>query len=426
MFNFYKKNKGFTLIELLACIIVLGILAVIITPTVSKIISSSKKSTSEKSVLGFIKAIDYAQLEYQYLNDGLITEEIDQLNLSTSETKDINVISTDFDDYGKISSGDFIINGYYCTYRSGDVECNETAKIKPSYVLDETNGDYFAIMGYANFFDIDGLRRYLIKSITFTHELPEGTGYDISLNNDKSVLLFANKTGEIISNVDLGIGLIINFPEELETWDVVIYSDEIISAPQDCSYFFSGLLILDSIDFNDMFETSNVTNMKKMFNNFASNYLQSLVLDSKFNTSNVTNMEGMFNSTGCKAMTTLDLGNNFDTSKVTNMSYMFNGTGYNAMTTLDLGNNFDTSKVTNMSYMFNGTGKDAMTTLDLGPLFKKISTTNTNMFSDTGKSGCIITAHQDIVNYSTQFKLGIDSTTYIDYTRGTIQASYTN
>lgn len=61
-------------------------------------------------------------------------------------------------------------------------------------------------------------------------------------------------------------------------------------------------------------------------------------------TSNVTNMERMFYNSNIK---TIDLSN-FNTSNVTNMIYMF----YNSQaTTLDV-SKFDTSKVTNMSGMF--------------------------------------------------------------------------
>ena len=63
-------------------------------------------------------------------------------------------------------------------------------------------------------------------------------------------------------------------------------------------------------------------------------------------TSNVTNMNKMFYY--CQELTTLDLSS-FNISKVTDMSYMFYYC--QKLTTLDL-SNFDTSKVTNMESMF--------------------------------------------------------------------------
>ena len=53
-----KNKKGFTLIELLAVIVVLSVVALITVPTVLGIIESSRKSSAEKSALGYIDAIE--------------------------------------------------------------------------------------------------------------------------------------------------------------------------------------------------------------------------------------------------------------------------------------------------------------------------------------------------------------------------------
>ncbi|MDQ0567381.1 BspA family leucine-rich repeat surface protein [Mycoplasma yeatsii] len=93
----------------------------------------------------------------------------------------------------------------------------------------------------------------------------------------------------------------------------------------------------------DKFITSKVTNMSFMFNR-AHRFNSSL--GNNFNTSNVTDMEGMF-----KEAKSFDqvLGENFNTSKVTNMKEMF----YQAHKfNKSLGNFFDTSLVTTMESMF--------------------------------------------------------------------------
>ena len=123
-------------------------------------------------------------------------------------------------------------------------------------------------------------------------------------------------------------------------------------------------------------------------------------------------------------MKSLDLGDKFDTSNVTNMTEMFYSTGFTAMKSLDLGDKFDTSSVTNMSGMFIYTGCTSMTSLDLGPAFTHIASTNTNMFNKTGKSGCVINAPEAIYQNSTNFKLNTNSSTTINYTRGTINPKY--
>ena len=75
----------------------------------------------------------------------------------------------------------------------------------------------------------------------------------------------------------------------------------------------------------------------------------------------------------CEALTNLELSN-FDTSNVTNMSRMFYRCG--ALTNLEL-SNFDTSKVTNMSYMF---GYCSALTIIKGSLDLSSAALVTNMF----------------------------------------------
>jgi surface protein len=80
----------------------------------------------------------------------------------------------------------------------------------------------------------------------------------------------------------------------------------------------------------------------------ACSYLTTLVLND-FDTSNVTDMKKMFYS--CSRLTSLDVSI-IDTSNVTNMNSMFYDTS--SLTSLDLGPNFNTSNVDNMSLMFYG------------------------------------------------------------------------
>ena len=186
----------------------------------------------------------------------------------------------------------------------------------------------------------------------------------------------------------------------------------------------TGSAAMTSLDLGDKFDTSNVTDMEMMFSSTGYSAMTSLNLKSKFNTSKVTNMKEMFHYCGHTAMTSLNLGDNFDTSKVTNMNRMFDSTGYTAMTALDLGDKFYTTSVTDMGYMFNSCGQTVMVALDLGPCFTKIVSTNTDMFSKTGKSGAIIYAPESIFSDEKNFKLDSTSTTTISYARGTINPIY--
>ena len=85
------------------------------------------------------------------------------------------------------------------------------------------------------------------------------------------------------------------------------------------------------------FDTSNVTNMRSMFERCTN-----LTTIPQLDTSNVTDMYGMFSN--CSSLTSIP---QLDTSNVTDMSYMFNYCS--KLTTIP---QLDTSNVTNMSYMF--------------------------------------------------------------------------
>ncbi len=157
---------------------------------------------------------------------------------------------------------------------------------------------------------------------------------------------------------------------------IIVSSQKEIFAPENCSDFCSsfryekkGVQFSDlvSIDF-DNFNTSNVTNMSKMFYNVTS--LKTINL-SKFDTSKVTNLSYMFYFT---VLETLDLSN-FDTSNVENMSGMFSTNS--SLNKIDI-LNFNTSKVTDMSYMFNSTGFE---NLDLRNLNSTQVTNMKGMFS---------------------------------------------
>lgn len=149
-------------------------------------------------------------------------------------------------------------------------------------------------------------------------------------------------------------------------------SDSKMNANPNCYNMFSArshnendcLPRLESIEFGNGFNTSNVTNMNSMFNWCLS--LTSLDL-SIFNTSNVTSMGSMF--AGCSSLTSLNVSN-FNTLSVSGMSCMFYDC--NGLTSLDL-SSFNTSNVTHMDQMFNGC--QGLTSLDLSN-FNTASVTN--------------------------------------------------
>lgn len=159
---------------------------------------------------------------------------------------------------------------------------------------------------------------------------------------------------------------VFNGNEELGEELTQIILDPGVRANQDSSYLFAGLNHHKKIVGLANLDTTNVTNMAKMFADCDS--LTSLDFNS-FNTANVTDMSHMFEKND--VLKSLNLSN-FDTTKVTNMWQMF--IDCISLTYLDL-SHFNTAKVTDMRDML-----DSCTNLNhliLGP--KTLLSTETGL-----------------------------------------------
>lgn len=174
-------------------------------------------------------------------------------------------------------------------------------------------------------------------------------------------------------------------------YDLYIGAKGGIIANEDSSNLFFNFQNIKEINFNNNFDTRNVTEMHNIFCdnwnlikiNFGETFITSNVMDmsgmfarcyklenidlSNFNTRNVIDMNCMF--WGCSTLSSLDISN-FETTNVTNMSAMFRDC--EKIISLDLVN-FDTKNVTNMRFMFHGCS--SLTTLD-------ISSFNTSLVKD--------------------------------------------
>ncbi len=158
--------------------------------------------------------------------------------------------------------------------------------------------------------------------------------------------------------------------------------------PTSCYKWFDGMSALTSFT-NIIYylNTSNVTNMSRMFYNCES--LTSLDV-SKFNTANVTNMSNMFFD--CSSLTTLNLSS-FNTANVTNMTGMFSGCS--SLTTLNV-SNFNTANVTSMGAMlWNCSG---ITSLDLSN-FTVASTANTSLMLSNMRGLQTLTLSSSLASY---------------------------
>ncbi len=147
--------------------------------------------------------------------------------------------------------------------------------------------------------------------------------------------------GSIAENTIFGVDEVsgeINVPWILDDYSQQFVTDVKIEghvAPVSTAFWFVrvGSLVDElSIDIENL-DTSNVTNMDRMFCGFGDN-VDNLSLDlSGFDTSNVTSMSGMFEDIGFSSNTfSLNLSG-WDTSKVENMTDMFLNAGFHAKDT---------------------------------------------------------------------------------------------
>jgi prepilin-type N-terminal cleavage/methylation domain-containing protein len=116
-------KKGFTLIELLATIIILAIIALIVTPMISKVIESTKKSAAEQSAINYVKQVNTSVLENK-----LSTNKIYDGTYSVSDLKDKYGVEVTGNQPtagkvvvsgGKVSSYVVVVDDYTVTKKSG-------------------------------------------------------------------------------------------------------------------------------------------------------------------------------------------------------------------------------------------------------------------------------------------------------------------
>ena len=176
-------------------------------------------------------------------------------------------------------------------------------------------GENFSQLRYAVF--DSGIGRDEVRKITFmgSRNLAPLFAWDVSEERDGSVVAWVEG--------DSG------------SYDLYIAANGRIRATY-CSELFAFYYNVEEINFNGVLDTSQATDMFRMFQ--YCNKLTSLDLSS-FDTSCVTDMVEMFDS--CGGLSNLDLSS-FDTSHVTNMVGMFRGC--QSLTDLDL-SSFDFANV---------------------------------------------------------------------------------
>ena len=216
-------------------------------------------------------------------------------------------------------------------------------------------------------------------NINIPTEIDNETVWDVSADGNESVIAFT-KDGE-------------------NTKTLYIASMGKTIGNSNCQKLFYTFTNITSIEFNDHFDTSRVTNMSSMF--YGCTSLTELDV-SNFDTSNVTTMGNMFR--GCSNLIELNLSN-FDTSNVTYMGLMF----WNCSTLSNVNlSSFNTSKVTDMSGMFNGC--NGLIKLDLSSFNTSNVTVMGNSAGSNGMfSGCKSLTSLDVSGFDTSKVTNMDS-----------------
>ena len=261
----------------------------------------------------------------------------------------------------------------------------------------------------------------------------------VTFLNNNNVPSDATESWNVSEDKDSGLVMAWVIPNNKDNtkYDLYIGAPAGVIANEDSSFVFTNFRTVTSIEFNDNFDTSNVTtlygafadclaltkldltsfntsnvtNMRAMFMNTNGNAISNLkeiIFGANFDTSNVTTLYGMFGNltnivsldlsmfdtsnvtdmndlfSGCKSLLSINLSS-FNTSKVTNMSGMFYNC--NSLTTLDLCS-FDTNNVTNMNLLF--ALDNNLKNIKVGSNWVTKNATTRDMFTGAGTSKVII------------------------------------
>ncbi len=227
-----------------------------------------------------------------------------------------------------------------------------------------SDGGYFTrykMMGWAEYTESN-------KTLTFHYDKK----YDITTTATKKYTLPTSTDDTFWTTSSEGI---------CDNITQVVFCEDFIDAkPSTCYKWFCDMKNLTTITGMEYLNTSEVTDMRQMFNGCTS--LTSLNL-ATFNTEKVTDMSSMFN--GCQKLVSVNV-TSFNTEKVTNMSNMFNNC--QKLTAIDL-SGFTAPEVTNMSSMFKDC--EALPSLSLSNLNSAKATDMSSMFN-----GCRALATLDL------------------------------
>ena len=152
LIKFNKKRKGFTLVELIATIIIIGVLLLIIIPTVSDTLKKSEKNTFTASARGVIRAGTdfFASTGFTYDEGDCISATSDEIEID----KDHQIIGGSVCYIGGKTYLKRVTDGKYCATGNSDTlsvfECDKTVTL--TFKVEDAFYDYvdymYSMYGY--------------------------------------------------------------------------------------------------------------------------------------------------------------------------------------------------------------------------------------------------------------------------------------
>lgn len=142
LIKFNKKRKGFTLVELIATIIIIGVLLLIIIPTVSDTLKKSEKNTFTASARGVIRAGTdfFASTGFTYDEGDCISATSDEIEMD----KDYQIIGGSVCYIGGKTYLKRVTDGKYCATGNSDTlsvfECDKTVTL--TFKVEDAFYDY--------------------------------------------------------------------------------------------------------------------------------------------------------------------------------------------------------------------------------------------------------------------------------------------
>ena len=255
-----KKNRGFTLIELLGVLVILAILSIITIPIVIKVINSSSKQATKRSIEGYAHAVENDISEWGMLHPG---KSYSAYSISSNITKGQTVKCDNPSIYkngtfnlGCCYTDDSKDKGEYYNYVNGKVEestscdtVNQTFNVLTTVTY--ANADYIVIGGTESTSDYVTLLKK--EPLTYSEVIQYAANHKDATNED--ILVMNN--GVVSQNTDGAVQYYVNTKCK-DTSDIFGEENNCnLSYSSSIPYMIINDWVNDKLDFNDLKNDSN-------------------------------------------------------------------------------------------------------------------------------------------------------------------------